>query len=135
MLIKNGGEKIVSWRVSPPHLLPRRPYLRTLMNQTTSLMALTAGLLLAGTSEGAAQTPLGGKVFVNINGRTAEACPMTLRRLPQFGVGERSSSSLWVTVAGRGFTLILPANSSGLVKPFNLYAGDLMVSPFARLFL
>lgn len=53
----------------------------------------------------------------------------------QFGVGENGSSSLWLTVPGRGLTLILLANSTGLVRPFNLAAGDLTVSPFARLFL
>jgi len=31
--------------------------------------------------------------------------------------------------------LILLANSQGLVRPFNLSAGDVTVSPFARLFL
>jgi CubicO group peptidase (beta-lactamase class C family) len=53
----------------------------------------------------------------------------------QFGVTDNGSSSLWVTVPGRGLTLILLANSSGLGRPFNLAAGDLTVSPFARLFL
>ena len=53
----------------------------------------------------------------------------------QFGVTDNGSSSLWVTVPGRGLTLILMANSSGLARPFNLAAGDLTVSPFARLFL
>jgi CubicO group peptidase (beta-lactamase class C family) len=53
----------------------------------------------------------------------------------QFGVSDSGSSSLWVTVPGRGLTLILLANSSGLGRPFNLAAGDLTVSPFARLFL
>ena len=48
---------------------------------------------------------------------------------------DSGSSSLWVTVPGRGLTLILLANSSGLARPFNLAAGDLTVSPFARLFL
>jgi hypothetical protein len=38
-------------------------------------------------------------------------------------------------VPGRGLTLILMANSDRLVKPFALAAGDLLVSPFARLFL
>jgi hypothetical protein len=38
------------------------------MKKTTSLMVLIAGLLLAGASKTAAQTPLGGKLFVNING-------------------------------------------------------------------
>jgi CubicO group peptidase (beta-lactamase class C family) len=53
----------------------------------------------------------------------------------QYGVSDSGSSSLWVTVPGRGLTLILLANSSGLARPFNLAAGDLTVSPFARLFL
>ena len=53
----------------------------------------------------------------------------------QFGSSDTGSSSLWVTVPGRGLTLILLANSNGLGKPFNLAAGDVTVSPFARLFL
>jgi CubicO group peptidase (beta-lactamase class C family) len=53
----------------------------------------------------------------------------------QFGVNENASSSLVVTVPARGFTLILLANSDGLVKPFGLAAGDVTASPFARLFL
>lgn len=53
----------------------------------------------------------------------------------QFGVSESASSSLVVTVPARGLTLILLANSSGLVRPFALAAGDLTVSPFGRLFL
>ena len=38
------------------------------MKKTTSLMVLIAGLLLAGASTAAAQTPLGGKLFVGVNG-------------------------------------------------------------------
>lgn len=53
----------------------------------------------------------------------------------QLGMGENASSSLMVTVPGRGLTLILLANSDGLVKPFALAAGDLTASPFGRLFL
>src|SRR6185503_973925 len=41
---------------------------RTLMKKTTSLMVLIAGLLLAGASKTAAQTPLMGKLFINVNG-------------------------------------------------------------------
>jgi CubicO group peptidase (beta-lactamase class C family) len=53
----------------------------------------------------------------------------------QFGVGGNSSSSLVITVPGRGLTLILLANSAGLAKPFDLDEGDLTASPFGRLFL
>ena len=53
----------------------------------------------------------------------------------QFGLGEDASSSLVAMVPERGLTMILMANSDGLAKPFALAAGDLTVSPFARLFL
>ena len=53
----------------------------------------------------------------------------------QFGVNTNASSSLMVTVPGRGITLILLANSDGLVRPYPLATGDLTVSPFGRLFL
>ena len=53
----------------------------------------------------------------------------------QFGVGRNASSSMIVSVPGRGLTLVLLANSSGLVQPFALANGDLTVSPFGRVFL
>ncbi len=53
----------------------------------------------------------------------------------QFGVGTNASSSLVVTVPGRGITLVLLANSDGLVKPFALATGNVTASPFVRLFL
>ena len=53
----------------------------------------------------------------------------------QFGVEENAGSSFVMTLPNRGLTLVLLANSSGLVKPFPLAAGDITVSPFARLFL
>jgi CubicO group peptidase (beta-lactamase class C family) len=58
----------------------------------------------------------------------------------QFGVGENASSSLVVTVPGRGLTMILAANSHGLVRApgqpaLPLAEGDVTISPFARLFL
>jgi CubicO group peptidase (beta-lactamase class C family) len=53
----------------------------------------------------------------------------------QFGAGENGSSSLAVIVPGRGLTLLMFANSTGLVKPFALAGGDLTASPFGRLFL
>lgn len=53
----------------------------------------------------------------------------------QFGVGDNASSSMIITVPGRAMTLILAANSQGLSRPFPLAAGDITVSPFARIFL
>jgi CubicO group peptidase (beta-lactamase class C family) len=53
----------------------------------------------------------------------------------QFGMEANASSSLIVTVPGRRITLILLANSDSLVKPYQLAAGDVTVSPFVRLFL
>jgi CubicO group peptidase (beta-lactamase class C family) len=53
----------------------------------------------------------------------------------QFGVSDNASSSMIIMVPRRGVTLILLANSQGLARPFSLSAGDLTVSPFARLFL
>jgi CubicO group peptidase (beta-lactamase class C family) len=53
----------------------------------------------------------------------------------QFGVSDNASSSMLITLPRRGLTLILLANSQGLSRPFSLAAGDVTVSPFARLFL
>src|SRR5262245_43388347 len=53
----------------------------------------------------------------------------------QFGAGENGSSSLFVTLPARSVTMILTANSTGLVKGFGLNGGDIMSSPFARAFL
>lgn len=53
----------------------------------------------------------------------------------QYGMTENVSSSLIVTIVPRGLTLILIANSDGLAKPFALTAGDVVASPFGKVFL
>jgi len=53
----------------------------------------------------------------------------------QFGVSDSGSSSMVMMAPGRGLTLVLMANSPGLVRPFALEKGDLVASPFGRLFL
>lgn len=53
----------------------------------------------------------------------------------QFGSDTNASSALMITLPARGLTLILLANSDGLAKPTTLAAGDVTVSPFARVFL
>ena len=53
----------------------------------------------------------------------------------QYGLSDNAGSALLMSVPARGITLILLANSDGLVKPFDLSTGDVMVSPFARVFV
>jgi CubicO group peptidase (beta-lactamase class C family) len=53
----------------------------------------------------------------------------------QFGQTDNASSSLMITLPTRGLTLILLANSDGLTRAYPLSAGDVSVSPFARVFL
>ncbi len=53
----------------------------------------------------------------------------------QFGMSENASSSLMITLPARGLTLILMANSDGLVRLYSPANGDVSVSPFAKLFL
>ena len=53
----------------------------------------------------------------------------------QYGIDPDAASSLVVTLPNRNVTLILLANSDGLGKPASLSAGDVTVSPFARVFL
>jgi CubicO group peptidase (beta-lactamase class C family) len=53
----------------------------------------------------------------------------------QFGIDPDAASALVVTLPSRNVTLILLANSDGLGKPASLSAGDITVSPFARVFL
>jgi CubicO group peptidase (beta-lactamase class C family) len=53
----------------------------------------------------------------------------------QFGISPAASSSLLITLPNRNVTLILLANSDGLARPASLSAGDVTVSPFARVFL
>jgi CubicO group peptidase (beta-lactamase class C family) len=53
----------------------------------------------------------------------------------QFGVSDGASSSLMLSLPARGLTLVMLANSDGLVRPFPLSNGDITVSPFGRVFL
>lgn len=52
----------------------------------------------------------------------------------QYGVSSVSSSFM-MSLPNRRLTMILLANSSGLVEPFVLAPGDVTASPFARVFL
>jgi CubicO group peptidase (beta-lactamase class C family) len=51
-----------------------------------------------------------------------------------FGKAPGAYSSLLIKLPDQRMTLILLANSDGLTAPFPLASGDIMVSPFARIF-
>ena len=53
----------------------------------------------------------------------------------QFGMAQDASSSLMISLPARGLTMILMANSDGLMKLYSPANGDVTLSPFARLFL
>jgi len=53
----------------------------------------------------------------------------------QFGVSDNAGSSIVMTVPGRNFSVVMVANSDGLVNPYALAKGDLSSSPFGRLLL
>ena len=53
----------------------------------------------------------------------------------QFGVQRDAYSAFVMTLPQRGVTVVLLANSDGLVEPFSLANGDVSASPFARFFL
>jgi CubicO group peptidase (beta-lactamase class C family) len=71
-------------------------------------------------------SPMGLGWFVQtVNGR---------RVVWHFGKAQDAYSSLLIKLPDQGITLILLANSDGLTAPFPLASGDIMVSPFARIF-
>ena len=100
-------------------------------------LALRQGILLRGDTLIAAWTPpIGGS-----NGSLPHGMGWFVQSYKgelvvwQFGSDTNASSSLILTLPARGITLILLANSDGLAKPATLVAGDVTVSPFARVFL
>jgi CubicO group peptidase (beta-lactamase class C family) len=77
--------------------------------------------------EGAARTKFGLGWFVQVyNGQPV---------VWHFGYAPDASSALFIHLPARHKTLILLANSDGLAAAFSLPDGDLMASPYARLFL
>ncbi len=53
----------------------------------------------------------------------------------QFGMSDNGGSSVFITWPTRSLTFIIVANSNGLVKSYNLGAGDVTASPVGRLIL
>jgi CubicO group peptidase (beta-lactamase class C family) len=128
-------------RASPSHyvattLAPSGGLISTVLNFAQFDLGLRKGVLLSGDTLAAAwrapvarngqPLPHGQGWFV----QTYSGEPVVW----QFGVGSNASSSLVMTLPSRGITLVLLANSDGLAKPVTLAAGDITVSPFARVF-
>jgi CubicO group peptidase (beta-lactamase class C family) len=99
-------------------------------------LALRQGILLRGETMAAAWTPpsANGQPLPHGMGWFVQSYKGELL-LWQFGAGVNASSSLVLSMPARGITLVLVANSDGLAKPESLTAGDVTVSPFARVFL
>ena len=136
------------YSVQGPGQTSRSAYTETTLTPATGLVAsvhdlakfdvaLKQGLILKPETLAAAWTPPMGVTgqalphglgwFVQVyNGETI---------IWQYGLSLNAGSALMMSVPARGITLIMLANSDGLVKPFDLSTGDLMVSPFARVFV
>jgi CubicO group peptidase (beta-lactamase class C family) len=117
-------------------LTPSTGLVTTVLDLAKFDLALKRGILLeSGTLEQAWSTPIvngaplphGIGWFVQTYGGE--------KVVWQFGMAENASSSLMITLPARGLTLILMANSDGLVKLYSPANGDVTLSPFARLFL
>lgn len=99
-------------------------------------LALKQGLLIRGDTLGAAWTPplANGRPLPHGIGWFVQPFNGELI-VWQFGVDTNAASSLVISLPARRITLVLVANSDGLAKPASLVAGDVTVSPFARVFL
>ncbi|MCU1382851.1 MAG: hypothetical protein JWL71_1548, partial [Acidobacteria bacterium] len=122
---------------SAPTLTPASGMISTILDLERFDLALKSGRVMRPDWRTLAWTPpLGanGRVLPHAYGwfvQTYNGGPIVW----QFGVSDNASSSMIITLPQRGLTMILLANSSGLARPFDLSAGDVTVSPFARLFL
>jgi CubicO group peptidase (beta-lactamase class C family) len=93
---------------------------RTLLREDTLAAAWSV-------PEGSAQTSLSLGWFVQVyNGQPV---------VWHFGYAPDASSAVFIHLPARHKTLILLANSDGLAAAFSLPNGDIMASPYARLFL
>jgi CubicO group peptidase (beta-lactamase class C family) len=131
-----GRASASSYPAAAASLTPSKGLITTVRDLAKFDLALKDGFLLPETLEAAWSTPVDttgdplphgiGWFVLNYKGEKV---------VWQFGVGDNASSSLMIMLPGRGLTFIVMANSDRLVKPFPLEAGDVSLSPFARLFL
>jgi CubicO group peptidase (beta-lactamase class C family) len=125
-----------SYPKSTAQLTPASGVVTTVRDLAKFDLALKQGILLKnGTLDQAWSAPTANGVplphgigwFVHIYNRE--------RVVWQFGMTEDASSSLMIMLPERKLTLLLMANSDGLVKLYSPANGDVTLSPFARLFL
>jgi CubicO group peptidase (beta-lactamase class C family) len=132
------GHATVS-RYSATTLTPGTGLISTVLDFARFDLALRNGYILKPSTLGEAwQAPIGANKQRLPHGygwfvQTYNNAPVVW----QFGAGENGSSSLVVTLRAQKLTLILMANSTGLVKASSapLSAGDLAASPFGQMFL
>ena len=125
-----------SYPAATARLTPAAGLVTTVRDLAKFDLALKQGLLLeAGTLDAAWSTPSANGTalphgmgwFVQYYGGE--------KVVWQFGMAESASSSLMIMLPARKLTLILMANSDGLVNLYSPANGDVTSSPFARLFL
>ena len=118
-------------------LTPSTGLITTVRDLAKFDLALKQGILLErGTLEHAWSAPSDERRAAAARHRDGSCRPTTARRSSGSSAWrENASSSLMITLPDRGLTLILMANSDGLVRLYSPANGDITLSPFARLFL
>jgi len=127
-------------RASPSHyaattVTPSAGLISTVLNFAEFDRGLRQGVLLREDTLAAAWRPPVGRTGSLPHGYGWFV--QTYRNEPviwQFGMGANASSSLVLTLPARDLTLVMVANSDALAKPATLASGDIIVSPFSRMF-
>jgi CubicO group peptidase (beta-lactamase class C family) len=135
--VPSPGVAIATSPVAPTTLTPEGGLVSTVRDFAQFDLALRGGILLRPENVELAWTPAigtGGQALPHGLGWFVQSYNGE-RIVWQFGMSDSGSSSLVVTVPAKRLTLVLLANSDGLVKLFPLTAGDVTVSPFATVFL
>ena len=136
--VDDRGRATMSWYPEAAGMLtPSSGLITTVRDLAKFDVALRQGLLIAPATLAAAWSPPAGNSGLPLpHGIGWFAQQYNGEKVVwQFGLTENASSSLMITLPARGITLILMANSDGLVKLYSPANGDVTLSPFARLFL
>jgi CubicO group peptidase (beta-lactamase class C family) len=133
---ERGRSSVSMYPESSSTLTPASGVVTTVRDLAKFDLALKQGLLLErGTLEQAWSTPFANGLPLPHGTGWFSQIYNGERVVWQYGMTQNASSSLMITLPDRGLTLILMANSDGLVKLYSPANGDIALSPFARLFL